>query len=82
MNGGLTECNVCDCDPCRCREIEAGKDRETRATKALETFEARTTELYQVLIKPKGLRLRLLKWLYPEVAKVADALRKCYWSKD
>lgn len=81
MNGGLTECIVCDCDPCACKEIRARKNREVRATEILKTFDTQTNELYQVLIKPKGLRQRLLRWLYPEITKVADSLRECYWSK-
>lgn len=43
-------------------------------------FENSTSKLYHVLIKPKGLRLRLLRWLYPELVDVANDLRKCYWS--
>jgi len=32
-------------------------------------------QVYQVLIKPKGFRLRILKYLYPEIVRVADKLR-------
>jgi len=48
----------------------------------LKNFEAATNELFKVLIKPKGLRQRLLRWLYPELMAVIDSLRKCYWSED
>ena len=47
----------------------------------LKDFEESTNKLYRVLIKPKGLRQRLLRWLYPELVDVADDLRKCYWSE-
>ncbi len=46
----------------------------------LEDFEKATSELFLVLIKPKGFRQRFLRWLYPELVKVADTLKKCYWS--
>ena len=79
MNGGLTECDVCGCDSCVCKMIKARKDRETKATDLLKDFDAYTNDLYSALMKPKGIRLRLLKWLYPEIVKVSDSLRKCYW---
>ncbi len=44
-----------------------------------KNFEDATNKLYQVLIKPKGLRQRLLQWLYPELVDVANTLRECYW---
>ena len=51
-----------------------------KAVVHLKTLEKETNKLYQALIKPKGLRLRLLRWLYPEIVNVADSLRECYWS--
>ena len=79
MNGGLTECSICDCDPCCCREIKARKDSGMEAMETLKTFDTQTEALYKVLIKPKGVRQRLLRLLYPELVDVANSLRKIYW---
>ena len=49
--------------------------------KPFKEFEETTNELYDALVKPKGIRLKLLRWLYPEIVGVADSLRKCYWSQ-
>ena len=78
----MTECDICDCDPCQCKEIRWRKEHEIKATELLKDFDEATDDLYQVLMKPKGLRRRLLKWLFPEITKVADSLRKCYWHYD
>jgi hypothetical protein len=75
MNGA--DCGKCGYIQCRCREIELEKQGNSIY---MEQFEKDTNELYLALIKPKGLRLKLLRWLYPEVVKVSDSLRRCYWS--
>lgn len=61
--------------------IFEGTDREheTHATQLLKNFDESTDKLYTVLMKPKGLRKRLLKLLFPELRDVADDLRRCYW---
>lgn len=79
MNGA--ECGKCGEIQCVCREIEK-REKENRASELLKILEIDTTELYYAVIKPKGLRLRLLKWLYPEIVKVVDSLKRCYWSRD
>lgn len=38
-------------------------------------------KIFQALLKPKGIRLKLLKWLFPEIVKVAEKLRKYYWGE-
>lgn len=75
MNG--TECGKCGFIQCKCKEIELEKQG---VSIYMKQFEKDTNDLWRALIKPKGLRLRLLRWLYPEIRKVADSLRKCYWS--
>ena len=83
MNG--YECGGCDCSPCRCKEIKEQKELKIRkecgdeAVELIKNFDEATNELHEVLMKPKGVRQRLLKWLFPELTKVADSLRKCYW---
>ena len=76
MNGA--ECGKCGYIQCVCRE-RAAKEKERLASTRLKSLEEETNTLYKALVKPKGLRLRLLRWLYPEIVKVADSLRKCYW---
>ena len=76
MNGSENyDCSMCGSSPCRCAEEEGVK-----AVKQLKALEKNTNDLYFALISPKGFRLRFLRWLYPEIAKVADSLRECYWS--
>lgn len=75
MNGA--ECEVCGSLVCKCEDI-------ARNTKRREQFEAESEiieQVYQALMKPKGLRFKILKWLYPEIVSVADRLREYYWSK-
>lgn len=38
-------------------------------------------DLYDALIKPKGIKFRLLKLFFPEIRKIADVVRKTYWEK-
>lgn len=37
-------------------------------------------DLYRVLLRPKGLRLKLLKLIYPEICKLGDSLREYFWA--
>ncbi|KKN66006.1 hypothetical protein LCGC14_0475980 [marine sediment metagenome] len=78
MNG--YECGGCDMSPCICAE-EKAREEERKASVRLGKLEKDTNELYFALTKPKGLRLKLLRWLYPEITRVADSLRKCYWAE-
>jgi len=86
MNG--YECGQCGCEPCICAEIEQRKEKQQRieegyrAKKLLRDFEDATNELFKVLMRPKRVRQRLLRWLYPELRNVANSLRKYYWFKD
>lgn len=36
-------------------------------------------ELFAALMAPGSTRLRLIKWLFPEIVKVAEKLRQFYW---
>ena len=69
MNGA--ECGDCGRIQCVCNIVPDGKYAD---------FQKATEKLYEILIKPKGLRLRFLRWLFPELADVANELRKCYWN--
>ena len=66
MNGA--ECEECGLIPCKCEEIKICKKREQFNADLLEQF-------YRVLTKPKRLRLKILKWLYPEIIHIADKLK-------
>ena len=39
-------------------------------------------KLDKALLAPKRWRLKLIKWIFPEICDVADALREYYWNKD
>ena len=66
MNGA--ECEECGLIPCKCKEIKIRKKREQFNIDILEQF-------YQILTKPKRIRLKILKWLYPEIIHIADELK-------
>ena len=74
MNGA--ECGECGNIQCTCPKIVVHM-----SGKPFKDFEKDTNKLYLALTKPRGIRLRLMRWLYPEIVRVADSLRKCYWSK-
>lgn len=58
----------------------ADADHEETAEALMEDFEDATNALFQALTKPKGVRQRFLRWLYPELVEVSESLRKCYWT--
>lgn len=45
------------------------------------TKEEVLNEIYEALLKPKGFRRRLLKWLFPEIIRVAEILREYFWNQ-
>lgn len=68
MNGGLSECVVCDSDPCICehRRIVQGKE---------------VVEIgIDVFSKVRRWRIRIIKWLWPDLQRLSDALYD-YWDK-
>lgn len=71
MNGA--ECGSCGFMLCRCEEIER-RERRRQCKDEKDLIE----QVFQILMKPKGLRLKILRWLYPEVVRVADSIKKYY----
>ena len=65
------------CNECRAKGLLGYKERQQRLGPDLDMA---IEKLFQALIKPKGLRLKLLKWLYPEIVNVANTLRDYYWN--
>ena len=68
MNGGMTECGVCDSDPCICKHI-----RITQGKDVCETG-------IDVFSKVKRWRIRIIKWFWPDLQRLSDALYD-YWDK-
>lgn len=68
MNGGLSECVICDCDPCVCkhRKITQGKE-------AVEIG-------IDVFSKVKRWRIKIIRWFWPDLQRLSDALYD-YWDK-
>jgi len=64
------------CNKCRAKGLFGAKERK-QLGKDLDTA---IKKLFLALIKPKGLRLKLLKYLYPEIVNVANELREYYWA--
>lgn len=68
MNGGLSECTICNREPCVCkhRRIIEGKE---------------ATEIgIDVFSKVGRLRLKIIKWLWPDLQRLSEALYD-YWDK-
>ena len=77
MNGGMTECGRCDCDPCCCKEIEERK-QEQRVKDGKEALEVS----WGVFTKgPKGWKRKIIQWLWPDLCRMADAIKEYYWSQ-
>ncbi|KKM96916.1 hypothetical protein LCGC14_1173260 [marine sediment metagenome] len=71
MNGGMTECGQCDCDPCCCEAI-AKRKQEQRIKDGKEVIYS----LDQANRYLTGLQRFLVKLLWPDVRQVLDDLRK------
>ena len=65
MNDGMTECAVCDCDPCACRIVQGKKVAEIGI---------------DVFTKVRRWRMKVIKWIWPDIQRLADALYD-YWDK-
>ena len=70
MNG--YECGKCNCSPCKCEEIK----RRKRIVEGKEIAEIGI----DVFSKVKRRRMKLIKWLWPDIKRLADALFD-YWDK-
>lgn len=71
MNG--CECGGYDSDPCRCEEISQ-KEKIKEGQVALEIA-------WDVFSKgPKGWRRKFIKWLWPDLSRMANAIMEYYWA--
>jgi len=68
MNGGLTECVVCGLDNCACESRKLAERKEVVET-AIDVFS-----------KVKRWRIKIIKWLWPDLQRLSDALYD-YWDK-
>lgn len=75
MNGGMTECDACGCDPCRCREIGTIKHRR-RVREGKVVIE----NMWRVMIDLPRWKKKIIMWLWPDIINVANDLREYYWS--
>lgn len=75
MNGGMTECTKCDCDPCICAEITKHKQQQ-RILDGKIVIES----LWQVMSDLPRWKRKIIKWFWPDIIQVADDLREYYWS--
>ncbi len=75
MNGGMTECNICDWDPCRCKEIEDRK-KEKRITDGKVVCEVAV----DVFSKGSIWKIVAIKWMWPDLKRLSNALYD-YWDK-
>jgi len=69
MNG--YECGSCGTDPCVCREVERNKNvREGKI--AIES-------MWQAMAHLPRWKMKIIRWLWPDIIHVADDLREYYW---
>ena len=77
MNGGLTECNECDCDPCICVSM-AEREQQRKISEGKVALEV----AWDVFNKcPKGWKQKLIKWLWPDLTRMATAILDYYWDE-
>ncbi|KKL23640.1 hypothetical protein LCGC14_2423380 [marine sediment metagenome] len=74
MNGGMTECSVCDCDPCQCERIN-GKKVGLRIKSAAIVLES----LWQAVVHLPRWRMRMVKWIWPDFTRVLCDFLDYYW---
>ena len=75
MNGGMTECGQCDCDPCRCEAIAERKQKQK-----VKDGKVVIESLWQVMIDLPRWKKKIIMWLWPDIINIADNLREYYWS--
>lgn len=76
MNGGMTECGRCDCDPCRCEAI-AERKRLQKVSEGQVVIES----LWRTMVFLPNWKKKIIKWLWPDIIDVAEDLKEYYWSK-
>ena len=76
MNGGMTECGQCGCDPCYCKAIEKRKQRQ-RVKDGKVVIES----LWQAMMMHlPSWKMKIIRWLWPDIINVANNLKEYYWS--
>lgn len=78
MNGA--ECGECGHIACKCKEI-------ARNIRRRERFEAESElikQMHQAITKTKirGLHFKVLKWLWPEIGRMADKIKEYCQTKE
>ena len=68
MNGGMTECNVCDRDPCVCKHLRIVQGKAV-AEIGIDVFS-----------KVGRWRQKIIKWIWPDLQRFLDALYD-YWDE-
>lgn len=72
MNGGMTECSKCDCDPCVCgarKEIKRITDGKVVVETALDVF-----------AQVGRWRMKIIKLIWPDIKRLSNDLYD-YWDK-
>ena len=70
MNG--YECGMCDVSPCVCAENE----RRQQIVDGKIVLES----LWQAMAHLPRWKMKIVRWLWPDIINVADDLREYYWS--
>ncbi len=75
MNGyeETLACSRCGRNPCICK-----KKYKPKSAREIDLID----RIYRTLLRPKGIRLCLLRWMYPEIVQVAEDLKTYYWAEE
>ena len=72
MNG--YECGVCDCAPCVCTERER-RERIKEGTIVIES-------LWQAMAHLPVWKMKIIRWLWPDIAHVAKDMKEYHWKEN
>jgi len=70
MNG--YECSMCGTDPCVCKEVERRKN--------IKEGKIAIESMWQAMAHLPRWKMKIIRWLWPDIIHVAEDLREYYWS--
>jgi len=73
MNGA--ECGTCGYIQCKCGERILKRKRDEAIRNGQATIEA----AWQVIARLPHWKIKILRWFWPDVLKVIDAMKEYYW---
>lgn len=72
MNG--YDCGICNCEPCVCD----GQERKKNIKEGKIAIES----MWQAVVHLSRWRMKIVKWIWPDIIHVAEDLQKYYWGEE